>query len=303
MKKRYLLLIVFGLAVQVTAQACNSCGSVAAGGGIGLLSTYKNNFISASWQFSRFHSNSEYEISTLDNFHLFELSGNYYFTNKIRVQVFLPFKFNVRQEDNSVLSNGGISDARVIGSYSVLKNKLAGQSVSITFELGAGMKFPTGKYESDIHKHNLPENFNLGQGNFAYIFQPVFVMNFKEMGLFYSSNFTYSGKSNSGYRYGHQWLQQLTYFMEHSVSKKIKLFPNAGLKSEWISSDTYSSGYTVHGTGGAGLFGEFAISVRWNKIMAGASYSHPIITDYSDGEVNAKGRVLGLISYSFNNNK
>jgi hypothetical protein len=193
----------------------------------------------------------------------------------------------------------GLSDVRVLGSYTIFGNREVGDNSTIFLEVGAGMKLPTGRYDANIHDSNLPENFNLGNGSFGYIFQPNFVWKYKKNGLVFNGNYTYNQSSESGYHFGSQISSQILLFREFSLTSSLKLIPNIGTQYERIGVDTYNNGNSVHGTGGEGIFGAGGLTVRYKSLRASFTYSEPLQEDYSQGEVEAQRRLSAQLTFNF----
>ena len=299
MIKKFLLFIVFGIMASPIAMACDACGCSVGGSGMGLLTAYKNNYVGIGWQWSSFTASSEYESNTKDNFHILQLSARYYIVDKFKVQLSLPFRFNIRQSLGEKTSLNGISDARLLGSYILLQDTKVGNKSRLFIELGAGIKFPTGKYDAHIHDKNLPENFNMGNGSFGFIVEPNLVFTFGKTGLVLGGSYTHHAKSRSKYRFGHQLQSQLIVFFEKNVSPAVKIVPNVGVKTEWITQDVHANGKAVHATGGTGAFASVALNLKGKAWLAGVSYAHPFLGKYSDGEVDVGGRVACQVSYIF----
>ena len=299
MAKRITLLALFGLLFWQSSVACDACGCSISGNGMGMLTAFRNNFIGIGWQQTSFHGDPNHGDGAKDYLHTVELSVRYHFTDRLKVLLNQPFRINQRSIEGETRSISGISDTRIVASYTFLNRKKIGKNARIFFELGGGLKLPVGKYDADLHETDLPENFNIGNGSWGYIVQPNLVLNHKNTGLVIGGLYQYFGKTSEGYRFGSQLSTQVLAFHSFKLSEKIKLLPNAGLNAEWITEDRFANEKTVTGTGGQGVFATAGINLKSNNFIMGVAYAQPISQDYSHGEVTAKGRISCQFSYIF----
>ena len=298
MAKRIFLLTMFGFFIHPFLMGCDSCGSVG-GNGIGLMSAYKNNFIGIGWQYASFRGVPEHGDGSIDHLHTLELSLRYHVKDRFKVLFYQPFRINNRNVNGQTDGLNGFSDTRIIGSYSLLKDVTIGTKINVFLEIGAGVKLPVGKYNAKIQEVNLPENFNPGNGSWGYLFQPSLVLTLKKAGLVVNGYYQHHSKSTSDYQFGHQLSTQVLFFWEKRLSNNFNLVPNAGINSEWISTDHYANGKRVEGTGGKGTYFSAGINFKTNQWIIGATYDHPLVHHYSNGEVDAKHRLAAQVAYIF----
>lgn len=295
-----LLLPLFALLCWQWATACDACGCSIGGNGMGLLSAYRTNYVGLSWQTVRFQSTPGHSAGSEDYFHSFELAIRYHFSDRFKLLIYQPYRLNRRlNNDQTTQQMSGISDTRLLGSYTVLKEVALGPQTSLFFEMGAGIKFPVGAYNAQIHDTNLPENFNIGNGSWGYILQPSLVLTHRQVGLVWNSVYQHHSRTRLDYRFGHQLTTQLLFFGEASLSKQLKLIPNGGLSFEQITADRYANDNTVSGTGGNGLFFSAGLNMKLGNWILGAASAIPLEQSYSHGEVNAKSRLSAQITFTF----
>lgn len=101
-----------------------------------------------------------------------------------------------------------------------------------------------------------------------------------------------------GYQFGSQFNLQLSAFRKWKWNDII-LIPNAGLAYEQIFKDRFANGRTVVYTNGRGLFITKALQIQFKSISNIITFSIPISTSYSNGEVTANTRINYTISYNF----
>ncbi|MEM1320086.1 MAG: hypothetical protein AAGG75_07490 [Bacteroidota bacterium] len=298
--KRSLLLITLSFLLLPLSQACDACGCSIGGGGIGLMPAYKSNFIGLGWQMARFSGATDFASRLHDDFQVLELSARYHLNARLKLLFFQPYRINTRHFiEGSTRSIQGLSDPRIMASYTLFRDVALGEQSSLFFELGAGLKLPVGKYDPNIHANDLPENFNIGNGSLGYLLQSNLVITIQKAGIVLATNYQHNSKSRSDYQFGHQLNNQLILFWEQSLGENLQLIPNAGLQAEWIGTDHYANGMEVHGTGGKGLFANAGINLKNDTWLFGISYSQPLHSNYSNGEVSAEGRLSCQLSYLF----
>ena len=279
--------------------SCDACGCSINGGGVGLLASYKSNFVGISWSNTKFIGVQGHGSGGTDIFNNIELSVRYHFSARFKMQLNQPYRFNTRKVGESTNGVQGISDTRIVGSYTLLKNLQIGESAKLFFELGAGVKLPTGAYDKDLRDSNLPENFNIGNGSWGYLFQPNILLSRKSAGLVINGNFQYNKATKDGYKFGNQFSSQLLFFWDKLLDNGFSIVPNSGVYFEKITSDRYAYGAKTPGTGGKGLFLSTGLNLKHQNWNLGFSYVLPMDQSYSDGSVDAKGRMNCQISYIF----
>ena len=284
--------------MTASVYSCDACGCSISGYGMGMFSAFHNNFFGLNWQLSKFESTSGHGNST-DYFNTVEISGQYFLSDKFKILFNQPFRINRRVSGNSTNGLNGISDTRIVGSYSFFKNESISENLKIFFDLGAGIKIPVGNYNSHLHDLNLPENFNIGNGSWGLVFQPNAVLSYNETGVVISAVFQYYTKSSSKYKFGNQLSTQLLFYWSTDIFESLRITPFAGLNSEMVGEDIYANGNPVPNTGGLGTYLTTGTNLKTGDWLIGLSYLNPIAVNYSSGSVNAGSRVSFQLSYIF----
>jgi len=299
---RISVFIVFAcvLTWSTSLTACDVCGSGGGNIGIGLLTDYRSNLVRFSYANTRFNSVPEHGNLVSDKFVQYSLAFRYSLgkTKRFRLALQCPFAVNTRNVEGKSLIEKGLSDIKLTTSYVVLNNLPIGSKSNIYLETGAGFNLPTGKYDEQLHDKDLPENFNVGKGNLGYIFQMNSILSIQKFGFVFSNNFQLNTATKSGYRFGNQFNSQLTAFKEVAI-KNVKWIPNVGLGFDNTTSDNYSNKKEVPGTGGNGFFLSTSFNFKTEQWLAGFTYALPLVEQYAQGEVHAKGRIIGQVSLLF----
>lgn len=295
MGKKLLVLVLTVLTQYL--YACEACGC-SSSMGFDLSYNFRSNSISVVYSKNAFESNLGRAFELKDHFNTISFNSRYYVSDKIAILAIIPFHSNQRIDVESQLVISGIGDARFLASYKLIDSNKA--SRKIYFDVGLGVKLPTGRYNANIHESDLPENFNIGNGSVGIMGQFNFLYTLKNWTLGLSDIYTYHLESTSAYLFGNQNISQLNLSRRIELSKTVQLIPTIGVTSEVILNDVYASGIEVNHSGGQGLFGNMNVGLRFNNLYLGASYSPPLTSDYNNDEVIAKPRMTMQLNYFFN---
>ncbi len=261
-----LFICIIGLGVN-KSNACDVCGCGISGIGIGMMTSYRNNFVRLSWQSARYQSMAEYGGGSEDFFQLIDLSGRYYLNERFKVNMNLPYRINHRVNTSEDRYVYGVSDMRILGNYSWIDNLLMEDGSSLLFETGLGLKLPTGEYDPKIHDTNLPENFNIGQGNYGLLFEPALVYNANPWVFSVIGSGQWNSRSRDQYQYGHQYAGRVAAYRNFYIGQ-VTIVPGIGVSAESIGKDHYKNGGSVHGTGGQGISASGGVNFQFAKCFS-----------------------------------
>ncbi len=299
MLRRSLLLSVLFLVFQQNGFACDACGCSISGGGIGLLANYKKNFVALNWSGARFVGSPLHGSGGTDIFNTVELSLRFHISKRFKVQLNQPYRYNTRRIGENSDGRSGISDTRIVATYAILKDWPISKRIRLYFEVGGGIKLPLGAYDKDIQKKNLPENFNVGNGSWGYLFQPNLLLTRYNLGLIINGFFQLNEKTKDGYHFGNQTAIRTAVFYDAYLGKGFSIAPAAGVYYERIGQDRYAFQSDVPGTGGRGTFLQTGTTFKYKQWSYNFTYSFPLKQSYSEEAVDARGRISTQITYLF----
>lgn len=300
MAKQIAALAVFLLLLGEKAAACDACGCSVNGVGVGLMATYRQNFLGFQYQYAPFRSTLEHTEGATDYFHSFELMARFRVFRRFNLQLNQPYRLNVRHHPDGDDQRSGLGDTRLLASYILLDQLTFGNGYRLYAEAGMGAKAPIGYFNANIHdEHNLPENFNPGNGSWAGLAQANLVLGRKNAGVTLTGSYQHNRPSTSGYRFGHQWSGQALLFNQFTTKGRISLTPYCGVAAEGVGRDVKANGNYAAATGGKGWFAAAGINLRFDQWLVGAAYSQPFSQHYSNAEVEAKGRLTLQLSHIF----
>lgn len=272
------------------AQSCCNAGGLSSCGSTGLLTGLRNNSVGLRLMDVPFETSATNEDEYQDQFLVAELSVRYQVSPRIRVSLQQPYRWNIRQQSGEDELLQGFADTRIMGSYALFDNKKFAHNSLVYWELGAGFKLPTGKYDQSIYYRDLPGNLNLGMGNLGYLLQSSLVFFHKKMGVAHTANIQLNGKSRDDYQFGTQVSTGLSFFREISFSEKTKMTPLAGITTEWFDKNYTPTGNIAFGSGGFGWFATAGLNLRFGKFQVNMNTSLPIYQYYAKDAIVAKQR-------------
>lgn len=300
LKQLFFLLLA---AASTPLFACDACGCGIGGGGFGLLSVYRNNFVGLSYQHLPFRSrltSGEY-TGTEDAFHQAELQLRYEALPGWRVDAFLPYRSNLRRSPDGDESLSGLGDVRLGAAYILADNRAIGSNgVSWYWELGGVLSLPTGSYDADLLDNRfLPDNFNLGRGAMGYGLQTALVFSTGSYGLALNARRTTYAKSNDHYRFGAETALGAQVFGQLSYDPHWKIIPFAGVSYERTDANKTVDDLPVHATGGTAWLATAGVNVRYDDFTLGLRAGLPLSQKFSDGMAEAGTTSSVQVFYNF----
>lgn len=291
MLKRFLLLVATATMFPAFISACDACGCGIGGGGFGLLSVYRNNFVGLNYGILPFKSrlsSGEY-TGTEDDFHQLELQFRYEMFPGWRVDAFVPYRHNVRHSPDGDETLSGPGDARLGIAYVLADNRLLGNNGgSWYWEAGPVLSLPTGAYDDNLlDSRFLPDNFNLGKGAAGFGLQTALVFSSGKYGLALNARHQRYAKSGTYYRFGAETAAGAQVFGQFSHDPHWKLVPFAGASYEYIAANQTVDDQPVHATGGNAWLATAGVNVRYDDVTLGLRINQPLRQDYSAGMAEA----------------
>lgn len=296
---RRTLAIIGLLLLSIPSIACDVCGCSINAYGAGLLSTYRYNTISLGWHDSPFQQLLNQGIPTKDNFRSLELSVRYHLSQRWVITLQQPYQWNHRLGPDKSVNLNGFGDTRLMGTYVFADNIPVGASSQLYWEAGMGTKLPSGRFNDNIYLDDLPDNFNIGNGSWAYLFQSSIMFHFDKLGMVLNSAYQANTKNIDDYHFGNQWSMNAVLFARHQLSEKAEIIPFSGLLYENIKADQRYNDNDVHGTGGKGYFLSLGANFKYGNYLLGTSCLVPLSQTYAQGEMKAKTRYSLELTYSF----
>lgn len=298
MSKRILLL--WGLLCSTTLLlACDVCGCGANGYGAGLLSAYRYNTMSVRWYYSPFEQELDQGSPTIDGFHRMDFSLRYHIGERWISNLVQPYQWNHRAGPDRSITLDGLGDSRLMLSYVLLDNTLIGEKGQLYWEFGTGVKAPTGKFDDDIYQSDLPENFNIGNGSWASLWQTTVLYSWSQFGWVTNMTYQINGRTNDDYHFGNQLSLSSMCFVRQPLSESAEIIPFAGVFYEKVDQDLFYEDNVAHGTGGEGYYLTVGLNTKYRDFLLGCSLFTPFRQKYAEGEMEAQTRLTLDLTYAF----
>ncbi len=277
MKKHIYALITISILTITNIFACNTCGCGVANNHYGILPQFRKNFIGIRYRYRSYMS--ELEAGHLapysyETFQTTELWGRFYPMKKLQVFAFIPYNFNERREGGKHTYLNGLGDMIVSANYNVI-NTYDSASSDWTHNLliGAGVKLPTGQFRKIEDGLTVNQNFQLGTGSVDLLFNMIYTLRYKNLGVNTEFTYNYNTTNIDEYRFGNTSRSGLTAFY---ISKTgvITLMPNAGVSLETFK-DNQQFQKPFPESGGWAMLYSVGLESYYKKFALGVSYSHP----------------------------
>ncbi len=285
--------------LHIRATACDVCGSNFAYAGLGLINNNNSNLISLRCQFSRFNSGTHNVENLEDMYSSLELGASYKLTSRLKLQLIIPYHYNIRKQNQQILNIDGVGDLKVMGSGILVDNFEIGNTCSLYVETGLGLSMPTGKYHSSLHERNLPETFNLGRGSTGLLFLPQIGFSWNNLGLMCSFSYYYNLPGRINYILADQILTQFYLSYKYALSMNTLLTPFAGILTEYAAKDRYANGNIVANSGAHAALYSVGLNTQYKSFVTGVIFSVPLTQKYAAGASELSLKLSIQLNYLF----
>jgi len=302
---KQLILLPALLLAGLKLMACNTCGCAASNQFLGLLPEMNRSFIGVQYNYrwyESFHDATEPTKSGgREYYQSMQIWGRYNLGERVQLFGFLPFQYNIKQEEGIRTVLKGMGDASFLANVLILapkKSKPWSQSLS----LGIGTKAPTGAYNDMVLGSGdlLAPSMQAGTGSWDFLGDLDYSLRYRTYGLHVEAGFTRTTVNHQDYKYGNRKNGGLQIFRQIQLGSCI-LVPSLGMRYDYSAQDydnystrslaAYTGGYMSYGMAGAQLY------VRhWSVDV---SYSLPVAQQYGGGLVKSLGKMGAGINYVF----
>jgi hypothetical protein len=277
---------------------CDACGCSASGGGMGFSSMIDANFVGIRY-FNQSYSSRDGIFNNSpwidENFNTIQVWARVPVFKNFQVSALLPYHFHNRELSSGRESIEGMGDITVLGMYTLYQTQQDSTDIRHTLQAGAGVKAPTGKYDSD-NKGSVNPSFQLGTGSWDYLLAAEYVIAVKKWGLNTVLNYTIKTENDKEYRFGNQlnYAGTLFYVVE---KEKFTVVPQAGIAGEVYAANS-QYGEDVPLTEGDIIFGKAGIEAGVGRFSVGITGMLPINQNLTGGRVEANHRWMVNLNYS-----
>lgn len=284
--------------VALLEEDCDACGCSANGGSMGFSSMLNSNFVGIRYIHQSYKSrdgvfNNSPWID--ENFNTAQLWARVPITERIEIMALIPYHFNNREKATGKENIDGLGDITLMGFYTLFGTKSDSATVFHKFQLGAGVKAPTGKYDS-ANNGSINPSFQLGTGSWDYTLASEYTVKKNNLGLNATVNYVFKTENEKNYQFGNQFNYAATLFYSTKIDN-LDIVPQLGLAGEKYD-ENKDHGEDVPLTAGDILFGKMGIELGLQKFSLGLSTMLPINQNLTGGRVEANYRWSLNLNYS-----
>lgn len=289
------------------ARACDVCGCSVGGNYLGILPQFRQHFIGVRYQYQSFTSehpplfDATEAIVSEEYFHTAELWGRFYPHPRIQVFAFIPFHRYEKKEDGHFLANKGLGDISLLANYVVFDTGDSLMNIlKHSFQVGGGIKLPTGK--NDFHRENEEPIANMqpGTGSVDAIFNAIYTVRYGRLGLNNELSYRWNTVSNRDYKFGDRFSAAMRLFFWQNAGK-LTLLPQAGAQFEYARKDyiNYHNREIQDLSGGSRWFFTAGADAYFGNFAAGVSWRKPVHQDFAGGNIKSRDNLSLHFIYMF----
>lgn len=277
---------------------CDACGCSASGGSMGFASMLNSNFIGIRY-FNQSYKSTDglYSNSSWYNedFNTVQVWARIPVIKNVQISVLAPYHFHSRQTENGEQKISGVGDVTALAMYRLYQTHKDSTHLVHTWQIGAGVKAPTGKF-NESNSGNVNPSYQVGTGSWDYLLAAEYVIKRKKMGFNAMLNYVFKTQNEKFYRFGNQLNYAGTFFYLYE-NKAFSIAPQLGFAGE-VYQNNEQHKQVVRDTAGDILFGKVGFEMGKNKFSFGASAMIPINQNLTGGRVEANYRWSVNLNYS-----
>lgn len=297
--------------IAIQSNACPICGCGVGGFYIGLLPTYKTQFIGIRYQYSHYetHLTNEPDQFSNDHYHQLEVYGGITLGTHWQVLGFIPYHLNHQITDDGIIDRNGLGDISLLANYKLWESSKPNKKNNVfkqEFWIGAGLKLPTGNYRvnfADSVNEELADllgdvNSQMGTGSTDFIFNTMYNIHVGMFGINTTANYKINTTNSSHFKYGDRFSINSFAYYQAKAGKQLYMAPNIGVLYERAAANFFTEN-KVEETGGFVTLASAGIDVNLKNITVGTNVQLPVAQDYAHGQTEAKVRGLIHLTYTF----
>ncbi len=223
------------------------------------------------------HGSSGGAIANTNSFEIYrvsELRAKYFIHPKIEWNIIMPYLMNSDADGSTVTRLSGMGDITSFVGYDLFDNSF-NNIIRQKFQLGAGIKLPTAKFNRKINDNRSSLLLQTGTGSTdAFVFGN-YVLGYKKWGADFNLSYKMNGTNKFGEKIANSITSFSSLFYKFSLNKNVIILPN--LQSYYENTDGLMINKVVQGGTamkvwmlGGGL------DVHYKKISLSASLQLPV---------------------------
>lgn len=307
------VMLILSIISTNNASACGTCGCNMSNYNPELLmrSGYHSVglFTQARWYSGSLHNHGNSDATDEYNNYselrsLYELRGTWYPIAKLSVTASLPFSYNhLALESDKLEQHIGLGDAMLILQYQILREGklLAAKGYEQRLLAGAGVKFPTGRFNKVGYDGELNPQLQNGSGSFDFLFIAGYFIKLRKFALSTDMNYKLNTTNKNGYKFANGFNANFKGMYIHNW-KKVSLAPSIGGRFETSSYSTQNGELDNLITGGDVCFITVGTELYYKNFSVGITYLQPVYQGLLGEQFETNAGFQAGLKYSFNNN-
>lgn len=286
------------LGVAPEFEDCDACGCSSNGGGMGFSSMFNNNFVGVRYFNQNYRSRDGIFSNSpwvREHFNTAQVWARIPIVRRLQASVILPYHFHSRGRISGSEHISGLGDATLLAMWTAYETTRDSTVFTHKFQLGGGLKAPTGKFDAANNKGSVNPGFQLGTGSWDYLIAAEYVLKKGALGMSTMLTYIFKTENEKLYRFGDQFNYGATTF--YLIERQFKWVPQIGVAGEVFGSNFQLAQRIAHSEGTI-LFGKAGLEVGRNGFSLGVNAMLPIAQNLSDGKVENNYRWSVNFNYS-----
>ncbi|MES2565378.1 MAG: hypothetical protein V4565_00830 [Bacteroidota bacterium] len=240
-----------------------------------------------------------YSSHDFESYKIIELRFKYFVSNRIEMNVFLPFLDNKSKTDNYLIHNNGFGDVSLNAGFHVITPK-ADQVIRHKLITGTGIKLPTGNiYATNNKGDRLPFEMQAGTGSWDGFLYGTYVFMTKRIGGSVSLNYKINGKNSLNERLSNSHNDFASLFYKMSF-KDLILYSSIQANYEQTNGLQINDQQKFHSPVNSWLMGP-GLDIYYKSFSLNMIWHLTVTEKVSEGNLNGAGRITVGMNYSFSN--
>lgn len=278
---------------------CDACGCSSNGGSMGFSSMFNNNFVGVRYFYQSYTSkdgifNNSPWVN--EDFNTVQAWARIPIVRRVQISALVPYHFHARERSTGDEAIKGLGDITVLAMFTAAETMRDSTIFTQKFQVGGGVKMPTGKYDLENNKGSINPGFQIGTGSWDYLVAAEYVLKKDKIGLNTMLTYTFKTENEKLYQFGNQFNYGATlfYLIEQ---QSLKMVPQLGIAGEVYESN-HQYEQLVPDSAGDVVFGKLGFEVGRKDLSIGLNAMLPINQNLSNGKVESNHRWSVNLNYS-----
>ncbi len=277
---------------------CDACGCSSNGGSMGFSSMFNNNFVGLRYFYQNYSSkdgifNNSPWVN--EDFNTVQAWARIPVLRRLQLSVLVPYHFHTRHRPSAEEDIRGLGDVTLLAMFTGYETMRDSTAFTHKFQMGGGLKLPTGRFDATNNKGSINPGFQIGTGSWDYLIAAEYVIKRGSLGCNAMLTYTIKTENEKLYRFGDQFNYGATLF--YLIESKFKWVPQLGVAGE-IYASNWQYGQIVPDSAGDIVFAKAGLETGRNDFSIGLNAMLPINQHLSNGKVENHYRWSVNLNYS-----